>query len=113
MVWVCDRDSDCPDGSDEGAHCEHRTCASDEFRCASGRCIPASWKCDAEADCPGLEDEKVFTGCMVRLWLSLLETALCFGLHTTKPISYTASTYIRIRHSYLEILKIKQNNNNL
>ncbi|XP_049880284.1 low-density lipoprotein receptor-related protein 1 [Pectinophora gossypiella] len=57
LVWVCDTDGDCGDGSDEGALCAHRHCARDEFRCASGRCIPREWLCDAEADCPGREDE--------------------------------------------------------
>ncbi|XP_047035509.1 prolow-density lipoprotein receptor-related protein 1-like [Helicoverpa zea] len=57
LVWVCDADSDCGDGSDEGAACAERTCGAGEFRCGSGRCVPREWLCDAEPDCPAREDE--------------------------------------------------------
>lgn len=57
LVWVCDADADCADGSDEGAACATRRCARTEFRCASGRCVPREWLCDGEPDCPGGEDE--------------------------------------------------------
>ncbi|KAI4873047.1 hypothetical protein NFI96_006125 [Prochilodus magdalenae] len=35
-------------------------CDSGQFRCASGRCIPAGWRCDGTADCTDDSDE---SGC--------------------------------------------------
>lgn len=33
------------------------TCSQSEFRCSSGRCIPAHWYCDGGADCADSSDE--------------------------------------------------------
>ena len=32
-------------------------CHLNEYRCANGKCIPASLKCDKFSDCPGGDDE--------------------------------------------------------
>ena len=53
---LCDGLHHCEDGEDERG-CDQRTCAEDEFRCSSGRCIPEAWKCDQRPDCDSGEDE--------------------------------------------------------
>lgn len=40
---------------------ESRTCSKSEFRCSSGRCIPAHWQCDNEKDCSDGSDEDAHT----------------------------------------------------
>lgn len=59
--WVCDRDDDCGDNSDEKS-CPPTTCQPNkEFACSENYCITAKWRCDGEPDCPNGNDERVST----------------------------------------------------
>uniref|UniRef100_A0A336MHQ5 CSON000109 protein n=1 Tax=Culicoides sonorensis TaxID=179676 RepID=A0A336MHQ5_CULSO len=56
--WVCDRDDDCGDNSDEKS-CPPTTCQPNkEFACSENYCITAKWRCDGEPDCPNGNDER-------------------------------------------------------
>ena len=58
----CDGHEDCPDGSDEGDHCEFY-CSSSEWECDDGRCVSQLWRCDGEEDCRDGSDEAGCPGC--------------------------------------------------
>ncbi|KAG7487655.1 hypothetical protein MATL_G00025760 [Megalops atlanticus] len=34
-----------------------KTCATTDFACKNGQCVPARWRCDGEAECPDGSDE--------------------------------------------------------
>ncbi|XP_045589180.2 low-density lipoprotein receptor isoform X1 [Procambarus clarkii] len=73
VIWVCDTEADCVDGSDE-ENCSVTSttvttatpstppskgpCVGDQFLCeATLTCLPSDWRCDGEVDCDDGSDE--------------------------------------------------------
>lgn len=65
--WLCDRQFDCQDLSDEAAELCGRArpgnatapaaCAAAHFACRSGECVHLGWRCDGDRDCKDQSDE--------------------------------------------------------
>lgn len=53
--WRCDRDFDCPFGTDE-TNCT-TGCLARDFTCTNKQCIYAPWRCDGDVDCEDQSDE--------------------------------------------------------
>lgn len=58
MKYVCNNDTQCADGSDEGSFCQNYLCGLNYFRCPTGECISNSKKCDKIPHCSDGFDEK-------------------------------------------------------
>lgn len=64
------------------------TCSQSEFRCSTGRCIPAHWYCDGGADCSdGSDEPNSCSECRTTLSPKMGLSALCVCVCNASPLS--------------------------
>ncbi|KRZ56210.1 Low-density lipoprotein receptor-related protein [Trichinella nativa] len=58
LLWKCDGEKDCQDGSDEPESCPQRICLVGEFQCDNHNCTRPFQICDGIDDCGDNSDER-------------------------------------------------------
>ncbi|XP_071118117.1 very low-density lipoprotein receptor-like isoform X4 [Haliotis cracherodii] len=85
-MWLCDKDRDCADGSDETA-CDIFICKANQTRCADGSaCVQNRWLCDGDSDCADGSDEG--PQCSNHTKTCNVDSAMCSDDNQCIPVSW-------------------------